>query len=237
MKSGFKPKAMTKKEWQDNRAMAAKGSGVGKALDAWQKNCPSNVNAMTGDQIKAASLAVNAVLTALTVAEKKCDKKKQKETIEGIGKYRAIAKNYQKCLKDAALMLAKRAKYAKEIDGIAAVRKDQALLKSYLTWAKGPGKCLPEAHGYILASENKMKDLYTNYVGNKKLNLGSQQRDILFAKYANGQAVDDGILEKARKKIVSDIYIMLRTTVDDYRKSDIFKAYLQRRFMVPNFTF
>ncbi|MEM7058776.1 MAG: hypothetical protein AAF557_14390 [Pseudomonadota bacterium] len=237
MKSGFKPKNMTKKEWQDNRSTAAKGSGVGKALDAWQKNCPSAINSLNADQLKAASLAVNGLLTALTVAEKKCDKKKQKETIEGIGKYRTIAKNYQKCLKDAAQNFAKRVKFAKEIDGIGAVRKDSTLLKYYLKWAAGPGLCLAQAHGYVLANDKELKKLYTLYVSNGKLNIGNDERKALVAKFKNEETVPDSTMETARNKIISDLFVMLRTTVDDFLKSDLFKEHQRRRFMVPDFSF
>lgn len=237
MKSNFKPKNMTKKEWQDNRSSAAKGSGVGKALDAWQKNCPSAINTLSAEQLKTASLTVNALLTALTVAEKKCDKKKQKETIEGVGKYRTIAKNYQKCLKEAAQNLAKRAKFVKELDGIGAVRKDTNLVKYYLKWAAGPGRCLPQAHGYVLANDKEMKKLYSLYVAKGTLNIGSGERNALVAKFKNEDAVPDSTMESARNKIISDLYVMLRTTVDDFLKSDLFKEHLRRRFMVPDFSF
>ena len=51
MKAGFKPKLFTKKEWEDNRSPAAKGSGVGKALDAWNSKCPYDLQAITLKEI------------------------------------------------------------------------------------------------------------------------------------------------------------------------------------------
>ncbi len=237
MKAGFKPKLMTKKEWQDNRSSVAKGSGVGKALDAWQKHCDFNINSMTTDKLKAASQAANVLMSALDVAEKKCDKKKQKETIDGIKKYRTIAKNYQKCLKDFAPSLAKRMKFTKEVDGFGAVRKDAGLLRAYMTWATGPGKCKAEAHGYILASEKKMEDLYTKYVSTGDLNLGSAENKTMLAKFRDKEEVPDAVVEKARKTIISDLYIMLRQTVEDFVETDAYKEFVQRKYAVPNFSF
>ena len=154
-----------------------------------------------------------------------------------ITKYRTIISDYQKCLDEGAKMALQRAKALKDADGFVGLRKNSAMLKNYMVWAKGPGKCLAEAHGYILADGKKMDDLWKLYVGNGKLNLGSVPRDIMFAKYKTKQDVPDDKLEKARKKIMQDIYVMLRTTVDDYKKSDHCKAFLQRAYMVPQFTF
>ncbi len=239
MKAGFKPKNMTKKEWQDNRSSAAKGSGVGKALDAWQKHCHSALNKMTGEQLKAASVATNALLTALDVAEKKCDKKRQKETIDGIGKYRSIAKSYQKCVKEAAKVIGQRATFAKEVNGLGQVRKDASLRKCYLLWAAGPGMCNAEANGYMLAAENKDKELYTKWIGTNPplLNIQKMQFNSYTAKYRDGKDVPDATMKSARSQIVHDLYNMLNPRMTDFRKSDIFKAYLRRRFMVPDFTY
>lgn len=74
MKTGFKPKAMTKKEWQDNRSRACHGSGVGKALDQWQKSCPSKIGTLNLVQIKQAEQVCKLLKTALDTAAKKCDK-------------------------------------------------------------------------------------------------------------------------------------------------------------------
>ena len=76
MKANFKPKLWTKKEWQDNRARAANGSGVGKALDAWQKDCPAEISKMNKKQVGDAFKTAKALESALGVAAKKCDKKR-----------------------------------------------------------------------------------------------------------------------------------------------------------------
>lgn len=237
MKAGFKPKKMTKKEWQDNRDMVCKGSGVGKALDAWQKNCPDDFNGATADIVKKATAANKALLDALVVAEKKCDKTRHKDMIAGISKYRLVATNYGKCIDDAAKKVQARDKFTTSVNSVAAIRKENGLEKIYLQWAKGPGRCLPEAHGYILLEDNKLADFYRLYASKRKVNVPGYAQSALEAKFGRGENVDAQELKSARSGSMGDIHQMLRARIRDFCGSDMFADFMARKFLVPTFTY
>lgn len=83
-------KGFTKKWWQAHRAMACKGSGVGKALDACASagiapnGLPANVKGLPA--VKSARQAYTKLHAALKTAKGKCGKL-QAETAKGIGVY------------------------------------------------------------------------------------------------------------------------------------------------------
>ena len=237
MKAGFKPKKMTKKEWQDNRDSVAKGSGVGKALELWQKNCPYDLNGATSDDIKKAKMTCKAVITGLDVATKKCDKAKHKDLLAGISKYRVIVTDYQKCLEDASKKISARDKYKGGITGSSAIRKDGALENLYLKWAKGPGSCMPEAHGYLLLEDMKLAEFYKKYAAKRAVNIPSDAQNTFDAKFKQGQKIDDKALKTARNRSRDIIHQMLRARILDFTKSQMFAEHIQRKFMVPSFSF
>lgn len=237
MKAGFKPKKMTKKEWQDNRDMVCKGSGVGKALEAWQKNCPNDFNGATADEAKKAKAANKALLDALAVAEKKCDRFRHKDMINGISKYRLVATNYGKCIDDAFKNIKARDKLANSVGSVADIRKDSTLEKTYLAWAKGPGRCLPEAHGYILLQDNKLGDFYRLYAAKRKVNVPGYAQLALEAKFGRGENVDARDLKSARSGSMDDIHQMLRARIREFCSSSMFSEFLERKFLLPMFTY
>ncbi len=79
--------AFTSKWWKKKRAIAANGSGVGKALDAWVKNCPANPDMLKDEKaVDAARKTAEALKSALAKAKSKCGKL-SKETADACDKY------------------------------------------------------------------------------------------------------------------------------------------------------
>jgi predicted nucleic acid-binding Zn-ribbon protein len=67
--------AFTKKWWQDHRGILAMGSGVGKALDDWQRYCPARPELIDGvAEVEVATETCNRLKAALERAKKKCGK-------------------------------------------------------------------------------------------------------------------------------------------------------------------
>lgn len=63
--------AFTKKWWEDNRSFFARGSGVGKALDLWQKTCKKKIDQMSPDELQTATGTCDTLRSALLTAKKK----------------------------------------------------------------------------------------------------------------------------------------------------------------------
>jgi hypothetical protein len=86
--------SFNKKWWESKRAIAAKGSGTGKALDEWQKNCKKPIDQMSCKEVQAAEDTCALLCKCLKVAISKC-KDKQKETLEGCKKYLKLVDKFE----------------------------------------------------------------------------------------------------------------------------------------------
>lgn len=162
MKAGFKPKLFTKKEWEDNRSSAAKGSGVGKALDAWNAKCPNNLQTITLKEIADAFTTATALDKALDVARKKCDPKAQKETIAGIDAYKTVVADYQKALKLATVAVSKRKALTESLT-FAAVYADKELLAAFVVFSKKVAHIYEPLHTLILWDAKKYEEAVKLY--------------------------------------------------------------------------
>lgn len=139
MKSGFKPKLWTKKEWLDAAPSdKTKGSGIEVALDEWQKHCKGKFTAMTPEQAAKAAIAALKLSEALTKASRKCDPKAQKETLMGIHEYKKRADDFYEFAKLATGALVERIKYTKSMNTFKAVEKDAAALAVFGKFAQKP---------------------------------------------------------------------------------------------------
>lgn len=237
MKSNFKPKSFTKKEWQDARARAASGSGVGKALDQFQKACPWDLNGLTAAQLTQAEQSCKLLETTLNTAAKKCNANKHKETLAGIAKYKVIITNYKKAIVKSKENAAKRATYIKGLDTLAAMLKDAAVAKNFVAWTKGDGDCYPEMHTYSLLKAGKYEDVYDKYASSGKVNIEGRFAVVLAKRFGEKVDVPDTLLKKVSNNTLTTIYTMLNSNATNYRKSDTFKEFLKKKYLVPTFTF
>lgn len=235
MKANFKPTQFTKKEWQDNRARAANGNGVGKALDEWQKKCPWNLNGLSEHELVQSTSTATKLEAALDKAKKACNKQKQKETIAGIEKYETIIKNYKKAVAEATKKAKERAKYRKEVNGFGAVLNDRSLMQTFIKWSK-TNNCEPEAVCFVLLKSGKHKKAWDDYIKADKLNAG-EYRKVFVRRFGQGdEAVTDKLLNAAARNINSNNILMLNTRVGDFVKSETFTEFLTRKFLIPTFT-
>lgn len=139
MKSGFKPKLWTKKEWLDaDPSSKTKNCGVEAALDEWQKHCKAKFAEMTPEEAAKAAMTAHKLSEALTKASKQCDPKAQKETLMGINEYKKRADDYSKFAKLAAAALIARDKYNKSISGYESALKDAAAAVVFERYCRKP---------------------------------------------------------------------------------------------------
>ncbi|MCY2996006.1 MAG: hypothetical protein NTY19_50375 [Planctomycetota bacterium] len=94
-------KSFNKKWWESKRSSALKGSGVGKALDEWQKNCKKPIPQMIQRELEAAESTCAALRKALKGALAKCGDK-QKETVAGCKKYLQLVNDFSSDVADRA---------------------------------------------------------------------------------------------------------------------------------------
>lgn len=87
-------KGFAKTWWQERRAITAHGCGMGKALDAWAKDCPNPPEKITDPSAQEkARKAAEAVMAAALKAKKKAGKL-AKDTALACEKYHEVAQDY-----------------------------------------------------------------------------------------------------------------------------------------------
>jgi hypothetical protein len=240
MKAGFKPKTFTKKEWQDNRSSVAKGSGVGKALDAWQKDCPSKINSLDKAGVATAFKTAKALDAALTVAEKKCNPKQQKETIAGIKAYKDKVEEYMGLLKKAAIALDKRNKLISSLD-FKTVVGDAELLKAFVIYAQKKAFIYEPLHTYLLIQKKKYEEavkLYGNGgKGGGDYNTDQKTNKILHNTFVAKIREEQADVLKAIKQLEADMIQMLTDSrhYTAFAEYDAFLKILHSRFPIADF--
>lgn len=234
---------MTKKEWEDNRSPAAKGSGVGKALDVWQAKCSYDMQAITIKEIAEAFTAASALGKALDVALKKCDAKAQKETIAGIGAYNTVVADYEKTLK-VTNSSKKRRKMMIDSLSFDAVMADKELLTAFTVFTKKKAFIYEPLHTLLLWKTKKYEEAVKLYGKDNDYNVSNETNKILLDAYAGKDRgkVDLKLLAKA----IKDVPIQLTTMLTDTRhyvggsgsfdKYETFLAMLDKRFPVVDFS-
>jgi len=240
MKKGFKPKHLTKKEWQDNRSRACKGSGVGKALDQWQASCPNQINDLDKAGIAKAYKTTEAMAKALNVAEGKCNKTIQKETIAGINAYKAKVEEYQGMLKTALKMVTKReALIASILKGFGNVKKDKDVLKIFLHFASQPTvDIVPVIESKLLFEKKKYAVAVQKYGPGNDYNIDYKDNKLLLNTFVNKVREDQKRIIAAIKAAAAGFTQML----GDFRHYHSLVAYpqfvklLETRFPIPEFS-
>ncbi len=182
MKPGFKPKLFTKKEWQDNRDPALKGSGVGAALDQWQKHCPKDVGALDKEEIVKAFKVSKELLAALKKAEDAAKAKGLLDEIKGVEAYKKKVLAYQTLLKSAAVPLGQRdavRQSMKKLDtAYAAMSKDPGL-KEAVTAAAKKAFVFEAFDAWILWKEKKYPAMVARYAKDNDYNIPGPENEIL----------------------------------------------------------
>jgi hypothetical protein len=242
MKAGFKPKTFTRKEWEDNRSAAAKGSGVGKALDAWKDKCSFDMQAITVKEIAEAYTAATNLDKALDVALKKCDPKAQKETIAGIGAYKDVVASYLKTLKATNSAKVKRNAVSKDLS-LDTVLADKDLLVAFTDFAKKKAYIFEPLHTLLLWKAKKYEDAVKLYGKGNDYNVSNATNKILLDAFAGKDRgnVDLKSLERAIKNVPTEMTTMLNDT-RHYKGSSAFENYpaflavLDKKFPVTDFS-
>ena len=226
MKAGFKPKLFTKKEWEDNRSPAAKGSGVGKALDAWNAKCPYDLQAITLKEIADAFSTATALDKALDLARKKCDPKAQKETIAGIDAYKTVVANYQKALKAANVALNKRKTLIESLS-FDVVYADRELLTAFVVFTKKVAHIYELLHTLILWDAKKYEEAVKLYGKDNDSNIESRHNKALIEAFGGKEPGkgDPKLLAEAIKTVPANLYVMLRDSRHYQANSASFDKY------------
>jgi len=240
MKAGFKPKKFTAKEWRSNRPLSLKKCGVGKALDAWQRDCRYDISAMDHAAIMKAYKALAGLTKALDVALKNCDPKKQKTSIDGIGEYKKVIARYEGLLKDA-LKVAKAHKKFLDSLNLKSICKDSDALKVFCTFAQKKAFIWEALHSYLLWQKKdfeKAVKLYSNDGQNEgHYNISPAANTLLYNFFITKTIDDKSAVAKAIKKTESELIRMLDVpgVIGTLKKYPPFQDMLSARFAIEDF--
>lgn len=240
MKANFKPKKFTRKEWEDNASSACKGSGVGKALDLWQKNCTKSISEMTEPELDKAMMTAKALASAFGVAEKKCDPKAQKETIAGIGKYEEIVKDFQDLIKKATTAHAKRTKFIDSLK-LDTVVDDAELLELFEIYCK-KAFIIDSLDTHLLCIKKKYEEAVKKYSdggkGGGDYNIPGPANKILYNNFVakireEKKDVVDAIdkLETSQREMLGD-----RRHYEKLAEMKAFTELVAKRFPIKDFS-
>ena len=247
MKSGFKPKLFTKKEWQDNRDPALKASGVGAALDLWQRHCPKAVGALDEAGCSQAMKVCLTLLVALKKAEDKCKTPALENDKKGIGEYRKIVQKYQSHLKLATDGVGKLRRtmfdrITKNLTSVyEAITKD-ARLKEIAAAAAKKALCPKEFDAWLLWKSKKYAAAVASYGKNNDYNMPDSANRVLVA-----ALIDKRITPEVQEKFKEAIETVA-TELDGLMGGGVFsgttqgepfraalKDYLAAKYTVPDF--
>ena len=243
MKAGFKPSDFTKAEWQKNRISKCKGSGVGKALDNFQKKCSFNLRDMDRAASLEAMKAVNTLKAALDVAKGKCDKTSDALMVKGIDAYHAILNNYKKALAMTNVALNNRATFQKEL-GLDKALKDTTTFK-YLVMNSKKALYSDELTAFVLHKKNKLGDAVRKFGKNNDYNIPGDLNAALKKVYIEGVDQKDLASDRKLKKFAAkdlkalfngSMVRMMNGSVSSFKDSDEFKTLLEVKFPILNFS-
>jgi hypothetical protein len=182
MKPGFKPTLWTKKEWQDNRAPACKGCGVGEALDQLQPFRNKSISGMTVENISKANATLGKLMAALIKADGKCGPN-QKDTKAGIGEYKKAVGEFEKKLKTATETHTKRANmlktYPMNLEEVYTKLSSDADYKAALIEYSKTDATTKTLDAFILFKQKKFTDMVRTYGPNNDYNIPGPANTVL----------------------------------------------------------
>jgi hypothetical protein len=250
MKPGFKPTLWTKKEWQDNRAPACKGCGVGEALDQLQPFRNKPISEMTLENISKANATLGKLMAALIKAEGKCGPN-QKDTKAGIGEYKKAVGEFEKKLKTATETHTKRANMLKEppksSDVVFAKLSSDADYKAALVEFSKAIRVEKTLDAWILFKQKKFTDMVRKYGPNNDYNLDGNVNQVLLDVFVSRKNLTPDRIKLASQLlngtptdgfpcqgIVSSFNEMFGQggVTDRFRQSEHFKKYVIKKLPI-----
>jgi hypothetical protein len=252
MKPGFKPTLWTKKEWQDNRAPACKGCGVGEALDQLQPHRNKPISGMTAEDLSKANAVLGKLQVALQKAEGKCGPN-QKDTKAGIGEYKKAVGEFEKKLKAATEMQIKRTNILKAQplrtldEAYTKINSDADYKAALIAFAKTALLADP-LDAWILWKEKKFTDMVRKYGPKNDYNLSDKVNNVLVEVFvskknltpdlvkAASQVLNGGVPPGGGQTIASSFQEMIVNGVfPRFHKSDLFMKYLFKKLPIADF--
>ncbi len=221
MDKSFKPKKMTRKEWQDNRPLFLKGMGVGAALDDWQKHVAKadyavGTFAAILKKVENAIMVVGKLKIKILEAIKVCKKQviDQKGTIAGLDNYLKVADDVHTELLKRHVFESKMKKLSDK-PTVDMVLKDSKLTAALNALVKATHDT-PFLDTYILVhKKNKLADAVKKYGAKNDYNIGHHANKALVGHYINKDAaITDKKLKDAEKTLREDSFKLLRGIVD-----------------------
>jgi hypothetical protein len=256
MKAGFKPKLLTKKEWQDSRPIVCKGCGVGEALDQLQGFRNKSIAAMSIDDVYKANAVLAKLTAALQKAEGKCGSL-QKDAKAGIGEYKKIVADFEKRLKAIVLVQTSRANELKKqpatLDEVfARIGSDAAYRDALVAFTKTEytDKTLD---AWLLWKQKKFTDMVRKYGPNNDYNISGPINTVLLEVFVGRTAPTPEKLKLASHllnngshpgapgtgTIGGSFSQMLSTTQQGatgrFHRSDAYKTYVAKKLPIADF--
>ncbi len=221
MDKSFKPKKMTRKEWQDNRPLFLKGTGMGAALDDWQKHVAKADYSLGSfanmvKRVENSIMVVGKLKVKILEAIKVCKKQitDQKGTIAGLDNYMKVADDMHtelmkrhvfesKMLKLADSrtvdMVLKDSKLNSALVAMVKVTHDQALLDTYI----------------LVKQKNNLPEAVKKYGRKNDYNIRDKDNKTLVAHYIDKDPkITDKKVQEAEKTLRQDCFKLLRGIVD-----------------------
>ncbi|WP_239322358.1 hypothetical protein [Epibacterium sp. Ofav1-8] len=221
MDKSFKPKKMTRKEWQDNRPLFLKGLGVGAALDDWQKHI-AKANYSVGTfaailkDVEHAIMVVGKLKLKIMAAIKVCKKQigDHKGTIAGLDNYLKVADDTHSDLLKRHAFESKMSKLSDK-PTVDMILKDSKLTNALSALLKATHD-EPFLDTYILVhKKNKIAEAVKKYGPRNDYNIGHHANKALVAHYVKKDAtVTDKALKDGEKTLRADSFKLMRGICD-----------------------
>lgn len=217
MDKTFKPKKMTRKEWQDNRPLFLKGMGMGAALDGWQKSVVKadfevGTFATIKKRLEDAIGAVGGVKMAILKAQKACKAQvtPQKNTSAALDNYMKVCDDMHKDLLAQHVFESKMDKLSLShtVDGVLKDTKLNAALTAMIKVTRDQ----PFLETYqLVVKKKKIEEAVKKFGPGNDYNISSTANKTLKAKYIDKDAtITDRRLKSAEKTLVEDSAKLMR---------------------------
>lgn len=233
-----KPTKWTKREWQDHRSMMAKGSGVGKALDDWQKHCPHDLKglkAMDAAKLKRAVQCAHNLKKSLGVAKGKLNAKLHAETLGMIKHYEDGVDRYLNILK----IVNQRLK-VKPPANFKEVLANKEISAAFADFAKKERFFFEVLHTALLLRVNGLREAVKKYSKDNDYNVDGEINTTLRRAFGleAGEKPSANEIKAATTALKDNVERMLsdRKHYSGFATSKAWAAYLDKKFPLKPFT-
>lgn len=246
----FVPRAFTKAEWRQYRIRACNGSGMGKALDEWQRMAVGRpLDSMTLEDLKAAKTATNKLQAAIKTAKGKCTKSSQKNMLAALDLYARKVREFddagRRC--KAALQSREKAKNQMKSLRIQALMAQPPLREAFAAFSKNPRVgCFEIVDTYLLCSQNQHREAVRKYGPNNDYNIQGSHNTGLRVLFGFVPPSSPEKLEKAKRiqskllsELAGEMIGMLESQRSQFFDSAAFEEaadqMVQQQYPLPNF--